>query len=64
MIEIATIEFKLDVKDGELINNTPRLDILQDNLKEVLPLIPNGEYKWIFTMTTENAEKSNVEPTS
>jgi hypothetical protein len=56
-LELGTLQMTIAVKDGELLYPTPRLDILQDNLKETIPLMPDGEYQWRLTMTLENAVK-------
>jgi len=60
-IELGTIQMTIGVKDGELLYPTPRFDILQDNLKETIPLMPDGWYQWRLTMMLENAERVPVE---
>lgn len=59
-LELGALEFNIEVKNGELINNTPRLNILQDNLKEIVNKIPNGKYKWVMILDIDKAEKENL----
>lgn len=56
-LELGTLSMTLSVKDHELVRGTPRLDILQDNLKEVLPLVPDGTYRWVLVMDVETAKR-------
>lgn len=54
-VEIGTFQIEISVKGGKPIDGTPRMEFLQDNLREALPLIPDGEYQWRMTMTLANA---------
>jgi hypothetical protein len=61
-VELGTLQITIIVKDGEVVFPTPRMDVLQGNLKEAAPLMPDGEYRWRLTMTLENAERVSVGP--
>ena len=56
-LEFGTLQMTVSVKGGELTIDTPRLDILQNNLPEVLPLVPDGTYQWTLTMDVDSAKK-------
>jgi hypothetical protein len=57
-IEIGTLKCSLAFKGGELQYGTPRIDILQDNVREVAAHVPDGEYSWVLVLDLEKAEKN------
>lgn len=65
-IELGTVQFKVSIKDGKVVYGSAKLDILQDNTDEVVPLMEDGEYIWIGTLTTDNTERRelSVQPIS
>jgi len=58
-IELGALSFTIKVENGEMCYPFPRLDVLQDNIKEVIKEIPNGEYKWVLVLDLDKAEKVN-----
>lgn len=56
-LELGTLSMTVSVKGHKLIDGTPRLDLLQDNLREVLPLVPDGIYQWVLVMDIDAAER-------
>jgi hypothetical protein len=61
-IELATIEWTFIFKDGEPQRPSPQLDIVQDNLREVAALVPDGLYRWTLTLDIEKAAKIPLPP--
>jgi hypothetical protein len=56
-IEFGALQITLEFKDGELVRGTPRLEILQDNVRELAGQVPDGIYKWVLVLDLEKAEK-------
>lgn len=54
-IELGTFQIEVEIKDGQPVNGTPRMEFLQNNLRESLPLVPDGRYQWRLTMALNNA---------
>jgi rubrerythrin len=44
-------------KDGEFVRSSLRLDILQDNLKELSQQIPDDVYNWTLILDMDTVEK-------
>lgn len=59
-IELGTIQFTAEFKNGGLQRGSPKLDILQDNIQEVSKLVPDGVYKWTLCLALDAAEKEAV----
>lgn len=59
-IEVGAFKWMVAFKGGELQRGSPRIDILQDNLKEVAAQIPDGEYSWVLVMDLDKAEKKEL----
>lgn len=62
-IELGAIEFSAEFKDGQLVYGSPRIQILQDNIREVAVQVPNGKYRWITILDIDKAEKITTELT-
>lgn len=62
-IELGAVEFSAEFKDGSLIHGSPRIEILQDNMREVAVNVPDGKYRWVLILDLEKAEKPDVVPT-
>lgn len=58
-IELGAIEFSAEFKNRELVHGSPRIEILQDNMREVAAQVPDGKYKWVLILDLEKAEKSD-----
>ena len=56
-LELGTLQLTIKVVNGEMVYNYPRLNVVQNNLNEVVPLIPDGIYRWTLTMDMESAEQ-------
>ena len=56
-LELGALQMTIEFKNGEVQYPTPRLDILQNNIKEVAPLVPDGTYKWVLVLDVDKAEK-------
>lgn len=56
-LELGTLQMTIEVKNGELQHNTPRLDVLQNNLEELAAHVPDGTYKWVLVLDVDKAEK-------
>jgi hypothetical protein len=56
-LELGTLSMTVRVKDHEAVSGYPRLNVEQDNLKEALPQIPDGTYRWVLVMDLERAER-------
>lgn len=56
-IELGTLQMTISVAGGEMRDGYPCLEVLQDNLKEALPSVPDGTYRWTLTMNLEGAEQ-------
>lgn len=56
-IELGAMEFTAEFKNGEPVYGSPRLQVLQDNMSEVAPLVPDGKYRWVLILDLEKAEK-------
>jgi hypothetical protein len=59
-IELGAIEFSAQFANGELVAGSPRIEILQDNIREAAAHVPDGHYKWVLILDLEKAEKSEV----
>jgi hypothetical protein len=59
-IELGAIGFSAEFKNGELVYGSPRIEILQDNMREVAAQIPNGKYQWVLTLDLESATRADV----
>lgn len=57
-IELGAIEFSAEYENGELKFGSPRIEVLQDNSKEVAALVPNGKYTWTLVLDLEKAVKT------
>lgn len=57
-IELGAIEFSAEFKDGALVYGSPRIEILQDNMREIAGQVPDGKYRWVLILDLEKAEKS------
>jgi hypothetical protein len=53
-VELGTFQVDVEVVNGQ---GFPRMEFLQNNLQEALPLIPDGRYRWTFTMALNNANR-------
>lgn len=58
-LELATLQMTVEVKDGKHCYGSPRLEIVQDNTDEVLPLVPDGRYKWTLVLDIDKAERAD-----
>lgn len=56
-IELGTIEFSAEFKDGQPVHGSPRIEVLQDNIPEVARLVPDGKYRWVLVLDLDKAEK-------
>jgi hypothetical protein len=56
-IELGAIEFSAEFKDGALVYGSPRIEILQDSMREVQSEVPDGKYKWVLVLDLEKADK-------
>lgn len=56
-IELGAIQFTAEFKDGKAQYGSPRLEVLQDNMRELESQVPDGKYKWVLIMDLEKAEK-------
>ena len=56
-LELGTLSMTVRVKNHEFVSGYPLLNVEQDNRNEVLPLIPDGTYRWIMVMDTETVQK-------
>lgn len=54
-IELGTIEFSAEFENSELKPGGFRIDFLQDNLKEIAKLVPDGNYSWVLTLDLDRA---------
>lgn len=57
-IELGAIEFSAEFKNGSLMYGSPRIEILQDNMREIAAQVPDGKYRWVLILDLEKAEKS------
>lgn len=62
-IELGTIGFSAEFKNGELVYGSPRIEILQDNMREIAVDVPDGKYKWVLILDLEKAEIVTTELT-
>lgn len=60
-IELGTVQWSMEFKGGELVYGSPRIDILQDNYKEVGAQVPDGKYKWTLTLDLDSAQAEKPE---
>lgn len=60
-IELGTIGFEVEVKNGDAVLGSQQFQVLQNNMREVGPLVPDGKYKWALILDLEKAEKVNAE---
>jgi hypothetical protein len=56
-LELGTLSMTVRVKDHGFVSGYTLLKIEQDNRDEVLPLVPDGTYRWVMVMDTETAER-------
>lgn len=56
-IELGTIQFTTEFKGGKLQYGSPRMEVLQDNMRELESQVPDGKYKWTLTLDLEKSEK-------
>lgn len=56
-IELGAIQFTAEFKDGKAQPYSPKLEILQDNMRELESQVPDGKYKWVLILDLETAEK-------
>ena len=62
-IELGAIGFSAEFKNGELAYGSPRIEILQDNMREVAADVPDGKYNWVLVLDLEKAEKTTAQLT-
>lgn len=60
-IELGAVGFFAEFKNGELVYGSPRIEILQDNIREIAPDVPDGKYKWVLILDLEKAQKAAAE---
>lgn len=60
-LELGTLQMTIEFKNGEVQHGTPRLDVLQNNIKEVAPHVPDGTYKWTLTLDVDTATRETPE---
>lgn len=58
-IEVGTFQIAIKKESGEVSPGFPRMEFLQDNLREVVALLPDGHYQWRITMTANNAIRAD-----
>ena len=56
-IELGAIGFQVEVRDGDVVFGSQQFEVLQNNMREVGPLVPDGQYKWVLILDLEKAEK-------
>lgn len=57
-IELGAIGFSAEFKGGELVHGSPKIEILQDIMREVAAQVPDGTYKWVLILDLDKAEKT------
>lgn len=58
-IELGTIEFSAEIKNGDVVHGTQQFQILQNNMPEVGSLVPDGKYRWVLILDLEKATKAD-----
>lgn len=56
-IELGAIEFSAELKAGALVYGSPRIEILQDNMREVAADVPDGKYRWVLILDLDKAQE-------
>lgn len=59
-VELGAIEFSAEFKDGALVYGSPRIEILQDSMREVQSQVPDGKYRWVLVLDLDKAERVEV----
>lgn len=55
-LELACLQFSVEIKDGKLAHGSPRLDVLSNNADEVVPKMADGVYKWRLALFVEDGK--------
>jgi hypothetical protein len=56
-VELGAIEFFAEFKNGEITDGSPRITVLQDNMREGAAQVSDGKYRWVLVLDLEKAEK-------